>query len=54
MVYPGAYHTRFHHVIGSMHLANQALETLKSKGSIITEEESKERCRDILSKFSYS
>ena len=41
MVYPGAYHTRFHHVIGSMHLANQALETLKSKGSVITEEESK-------------
>lgn len=41
MVYPGAYHTRFHHVIGAMHLANQALETLKSKGHQITDEESK-------------
>ena len=41
MVYPGAYHTRFHHVIGAMHLANQALETLKSKGHTITEEECK-------------
>jgi HD superfamily phosphohydrolase len=41
MVYPGAYHTRFHHVIGAMHLANQALETLKSKDHVITEEESK-------------
>ncbi len=41
MVYPGAYHTRFHHVIGAMHLAKQALETLISKGHEITEEESK-------------
>ena len=41
MVYPGAYHTRFHHVIGAMHLANQALGTLKSKGHKITDEESK-------------
>ncbi len=41
MVYPGAYHTRFHHVIGAMHLANQALETLKSKGHKISDEESK-------------
>ncbi len=41
MVYPGAYHTRFHHVIGAMHLAIQALDTLKSKGHEITKEESK-------------
>lgn len=41
MVYPGAYHTRFHHVIGAMHLAKQALDTLKSKGHEITKEESK-------------
>lgn len=41
MVYPGAYHTRFHHVIGAMHLAKQALDTLKSKGHEITDEESK-------------
>ena len=41
MVYPGAYHTRFHHVIGAMHLAKQALEILKSKGHEISEEECK-------------
>lgn len=41
MVYPGAYHTRFHHVIGAMHLAVQALETLKSKGHKISKEECK-------------
>lgn len=41
MVYPGAYHTRFHHVIGAMHLATQALDTLKSKGHNITKEERK-------------
>jgi HD superfamily phosphohydrolase len=40
-VYPGAYHTRFHHVIGAMHLAMQALETLKSKGHFISPEECK-------------
>lgn len=39
MVYPGAYHTRFHHVIGAMHLAKQALDTLQSKGHEISEEE---------------
>lgn len=41
MVYPGAYHTRFHHVIGAMHLAKQALDTLKSKGHSISDEECK-------------
>lgn len=41
MVYPGAYHTRFHHVIGAMHLAKQALDTLTSKGHKISDEECK-------------
>ena len=39
MVYPGALHTRFHHVIGAMHLMGQAIETLRSKGFAITSEE---------------
>ena len=39
LVYPGALHTRFHHALGAMHLMGIALETLKSKGVIITEEE---------------
>jgi HD superfamily phosphohydrolase len=39
MVYPGAMHTRFQHSLGSMHLASEALEVIKSKGHKITEEE---------------
>ncbi|MGI8892341.1 MAG: HD domain-containing protein [Bacteroidia bacterium] len=39
LVYPGALHTRFHHAMGSMHLMTQAIETLRSKGTDITEEE---------------
>jgi HD superfamily phosphohydrolase len=41
MVYPGAYHTRFHHAIGAMHLAMEAMEVLKFKGHHISEEEQK-------------
>jgi HD superfamily phosphohydrolase len=39
LVYPGALHTRFHHTLGAMHLMASAVETLKSKGHAITEEE---------------
>jgi len=39
LVYPGALHTRFQHAIGAMHLMSMALETLKSKGVRIAEEE---------------
>ncbi|MGV3705795.1 MAG: HD domain-containing protein [Arcticibacter sp.] len=39
LVYPGAVHTRFHHALGAMHLMSMAIETLKSKGHTITEEE---------------
>jgi len=39
LVYPGANHNRFHHAIGAMHLMNQAIETLKSKGHNISTEE---------------
>lgn len=39
LVYPGALHTRFHHVIGAYHLMRKALSTLKTKGVEITDEE---------------
>lgn len=39
MVYPGAYSTRFHHAIGAMHLAMEAVEVLRSKNVVVTEEE---------------
>ncbi len=39
MVYPGAYHTRFHHALGAMHLVTEALATLKTKGVEISDEE---------------
>lgn len=40
LVYPGALHTRFQHVIGAMHLMQLAIDTLRSKGVYISEEES--------------
>ena len=39
LVYPGALHTRFSHALGSMHLMMEAIEVLKQKGQIITDEE---------------
>ena len=39
LVYPGAHHTRFHHALGAMHLMQQALDVLVSKGHTITGEE---------------
>jgi len=41
LVYAGALHTRFTHVIGCTNLMYQAIETLRSKGHEITEEEAK-------------
>lgn len=41
LVYPGALHTRFHHAMGAMYLMGEAIETLRSKGTEITEEEAK-------------
>jgi len=38
-VYPGAQHTRFHHAIGAMHLMGVTLDTLRSKGHEVSEEE---------------
>ena len=39
LVYPGAHHTRFHHALGSMHLMDRAIQVLKLKGVVISEEE---------------
>ncbi|MBR1793542.1 MAG: HD domain-containing protein [Bacteroidales bacterium] len=40
LVYPGAVHTRFSHMLGALNLMTRALEVLKVKGVAITEEES--------------
>ncbi|MGL4599233.1 MAG: HD domain-containing protein [Bacteroidia bacterium] len=39
LVYPGALHTRFHHAMGAMHLMDQAIEVIRSKGHTISEAE---------------
>ena len=39
LVYPGALHTRFHHALGAMHLMGITLDSLASKGHLISEEE---------------
>ena len=39
MVYPGALHNRFQHVIGSMHLMQNAIDELRLKGNEIDDEE---------------
>jgi HD superfamily phosphohydrolase len=39
LVFPGALHTRFHHAIGAMHLMQEAVQTLRQKDIVITEEE---------------
>lgn len=39
LVYPGAYHTRFHHALGAMHLMGKAVRILQSKGHFISKAE---------------
>ena len=39
LVYPGAVHTRFQHVIGAMHLMSKAIAVLRKKGHTISDEE---------------
>ena len=39
LVYPGALHTRFHHVIGAMHIMSKAVSSIRKKGHKITDEE---------------
>ncbi len=38
-VYPGAHHTRFHHVLGCMHLMQKAVRVLRTKQIDISEDE---------------
>jgi uncharacterized protein len=39
LVYPGAHHTRFHHALGCMHIMQKAIETLRFKNVVISENE---------------
>src|SRR5205814_1799009 len=39
LVYPGATHTRLLHSLGAYHLMSQAVDELKNKGALITQEE---------------
>jgi uncharacterized protein len=39
LVYPGAHHTRFHHALGCLHIMQKAVQTLRFKGVVISEEE---------------
>lgn len=48
LVYPGALHTRFQHAIGAMHLMSLAIDTLKGKGVVISEEEKEAALAAIL------
>ncbi|MBW7844713.1 MAG: HD domain-containing protein [Bacteroidia bacterium] len=48
LVYPGALHTRFQHVIGAMSLTAQAVEVLRAKGTVITNEEKDAVCAAVL------
>lgn len=40
-VYPGAKHSRFHHAIGAMHLMTLAVDSLRSRGHVISDEEAR-------------
>lgn len=48
IVYPGAIHHRFHHAVGAMHLMNNAIESLRQKGTEISEQEEEAACIAIL------
>jgi hypothetical protein len=39
ILYPGALHTRFQHALGAMHLMGKVLDTLRVKGTEISDEE---------------
>ncbi len=48
LVYPGALHTRFQHALGAMHLSSKAIESLRSKGIEINQEEERNTLIAIL------
>ena len=39
LVYPGAHHTRFHHALGCMHIMQKAIDVLRFKSVLISNEE---------------
>jgi uncharacterized protein len=47
-VYPGANHTRFQHSLGALHLMGLAIDTLRTKGAIISREEEEAALAAIL------
>lgn len=47
-VYPGANHSRFQHSIGALHLHNLAIDILRSKGNVISDEEAEASAIAIL------
>lgn len=47
-VYPGALHTRFHHALGALHLMQQAIAVLRTKGADISDAEAEAACIAIL------
>jgi len=48
LVYPGAVHNRFHHAVGCMHLMQEAIDSLRNKGVVITDGEAEASCLAIL------
>lgn len=48
LVYPGAHHTRFHHVLGCAYLMQKAIDTLRLKDVDISSEEEEALCIAIL------
>ncbi len=48
LIYPGALHTRFHHSIGAMHLAVNAVQSLRIKDHNISDEELNGLCLAML------
>lgn len=48
LVYPGAYHTRFHHALGAMHLMQRAVQTLRAKSQTISHSEEEALYQAIL------
>jgi HD superfamily phosphohydrolase len=48
LVYPGALHTRFHHVLGAMHLMSLAIAAIRRKGHEITVDEERAALLAIL------
>jgi len=48
LVYPGACHSRLNHALGAMHLMKEAINSIRSKGTFITEEDELQAMAAIL------